>query len=926
MTTQSSQNVTHQLITNTNALNAKVDNLAATLEGLSLDDDLKQRIERQLAEIATQTSAGNSRRHEIKIKDLETYDGETKNLRSWLTAANLQIENKGVTGEEEKVKFIGGYLRGKAWNWFEPILRERETRNKREWSERAKRILGSYDEMKKAMNQVFGDVDERKTAAKKLQQLRQTKSVTEYITEFQTITSNLDWDDDALEDKFLEGLKNHVKNALIFFPTNPRNLEELFERAQKIDREYWNQRTTGPYVYGKEVSKRNRWEPRKVEQNRWEPRNYGPRGIKKDREGDVIMTGAKVSSEEARRKGLCYNCGRKGHLAKDCRQKKQKESETTDRQTRNPNVAIRMIRFNPGQVSDEDSKEEKNEGTENEREQVNVSSMFHDLSLEDFSTDESSNEEPVEDEEETIEEEENEDLERTKRIQKWRNDIERNKPEWTEFQPFTGPRSRLRRTIKKDLEFPGRLPEGRFSPEKAKGEISVPRIEKTVEKDDSQKARKSNERQLTFTERLAKMDFSNLTKENKPYWREFCNRRIANTEDELRVWIECERKLSYVCDCYGFDLNCWGMNVESWTRHTEHCAECRAWSNRSCVIPGHSAKSKNNILQDLGNRHQTHGIITNERGQTCCELGICIHEFIEHQEYDIPWWTCLNDNCKEHNYAKKVINTLPMVPRFVLLRDRKCPCLSRGCVCSLNRKHPFHGALLKADDCVIKTCNIHQKKEEKENELERLKERIEELTNEIKMLKAAKIGKTTMKEVVPQLKSKVMINRKEIEVTVDCGADVNYVNRKWCEQQRFQVKTQGYGWVKSYDGKWKNVPKQTTNIAFRMQGKYQRQIFKVLEETDEDLMVLGMPWLAYENPDIDWARRTIQLSNKASKDQGELTEHSDLRKMTSKTTKDNETLKESETEEKEYQKELKETQEKLPKEIKEFADVFCEKK
>ena len=128
------------------------------------------------------------------------------------------------------MKFIGGYLRGKAWNWFEPILRERETRNRREWSE------GSYDEMKKAMNQVFGDVDERKTAARKLQQLRQTKSVTEYITEFQTITSNLDWDDDALEDKFLEGLKNHVKNALIFFPTNPKNLEELSKEPENRPR------------------------------------------------------------------------------------------------------------------------------------------------------------------------------------------------------------------------------------------------------------------------------------------------------------------------------------------------------------------------------------------------------------------------------------------------------------------------------------------------------------------------------------------------------------------------------------------------------------------------------------------------------------------------------------------------------------------
>jgi hypothetical protein len=55
-TTQNSQNVTHQLITNTNALNTKVDNLAAALEGLTLNDDIKQHIDQQLADIIQQTT------------------------------------------------------------------------------------------------------------------------------------------------------------------------------------------------------------------------------------------------------------------------------------------------------------------------------------------------------------------------------------------------------------------------------------------------------------------------------------------------------------------------------------------------------------------------------------------------------------------------------------------------------------------------------------------------------------------------------------------------------------------------------------------------------------------------------------------------------------------------------------------------------
>jgi len=93
-----------------------------------------------------------------------------------------------------------------------------------------------YAEFKKALGQVFGEKNERQTAAEKLQRLRQTGTVTSYITEFQVITSSLDWDSEALEDKYLEGLKPEVRKALIYYPNEPENLEELFDRTQRIDK------------------------------------------------------------------------------------------------------------------------------------------------------------------------------------------------------------------------------------------------------------------------------------------------------------------------------------------------------------------------------------------------------------------------------------------------------------------------------------------------------------------------------------------------------------------------------------------------------------------------------------------------------------------------------------------------------------------
>jgi len=130
---------TQHLMNANNTLNRKVDQLAETLADLTLGDDLKEYVSSQLAGIRQE---GKTR--DYKVKDLKTFDGKKQKLRSWLTAANLQLVNKGIEGEERKVRFIGGYLEGLPWDWFEAILRESDERPRTEWSKRTTRILGSY--------------------------------------------------------------------------------------------------------------------------------------------------------------------------------------------------------------------------------------------------------------------------------------------------------------------------------------------------------------------------------------------------------------------------------------------------------------------------------------------------------------------------------------------------------------------------------------------------------------------------------------------------------------------------------------------------------------------------------------------------------------------------------------------------------------
>jgi hypothetical protein len=78
----------------------------------------------------------------------------------------------------------------------------------------------------------------------------------------------------------------------------------------------------------------------------------------------------------------------------------------------------------------------------------------------------------------------------------------------------------------------------------------------------------------------------------------------------------------------------------------------------------------------------------------------------------------------------------------------------------------------------------------------------------------------------------------------------------------------GWGWVKSYKGEKTRTKVLEANIKTRVQGRYSRTRFTVLEETGEDLLVLGDPWLAEHNPDIDWKKRTLKFRKRPERDEG----------------------------------------------------------
>jgi len=407
--------LTQQMATNLNALNRKMNDLTKSVEDLSIGDDIRQGFAQQIAGIQEQiqqeiAKATYHRPNNPRTRKIDPFDGKKQTLRSFLTAIELQMEDENVVTDYDKVKYVGRYLKDDPWEWFEPIARERN-RPRDEWSERAYRILNNYDAMVTAMKQVFGEMDEQRIAAQKMTKLRQVDSVRKYITEFQKIASSLKWHENALIDKFIEGLKISVREKLIYYSDEPQGLEELQERAQRIDREILNKQEwkyERTYHYG-------------------ERNNYfaGKNEAKRDRDGDTQMIGAKVDLDEARKDRLCFRCGKKGHQARTCQYKEQEWKPKGRRMT------ARMVRFERMPIIPEGDKSTQSDDVENGRndlgkEQPAVLATFEGPGSEDFSTESS---EQADEPEEPNSEEEKTTKWRQQRIVQWHENMQSIKRE-----------------------------------------------------------------------------------------------------------------------------------------------------------------------------------------------------------------------------------------------------------------------------------------------------------------------------------------------------------------------------------------------------------------------------------------------------------------------------------------------------------------
>ena len=237
-----------------------------------------------------------------RYQEPEWFDGTRAASRGFLNQCRLafMLQPNRFTNDRTKVGFMLSHLKGRALGWASPLIEKDDP------------ILADLEAFLTEFQRIFGDPDCKKNAARKLRTLRQGSSGTaEYAAEFLQLVADVNWNDEAQANQFYEGLSEEVKDELARFDA-PEATPELIQLSIRIDNRL-----------------RKRAESKKNKNNEpWRTQNATTLATGRDNAGDygpgpmIIDATRKTLTESERdarrRQGLCFYCGKRGHLVASC--------------------------------------------------------------------------------------------------------------------------------------------------------------------------------------------------------------------------------------------------------------------------------------------------------------------------------------------------------------------------------------------------------------------------------------------------------------------------------------------------------------------------------------------------------------------------------------------------------------------------------
>ena len=249
---------------------------------------------------------------EIKLYQPKPFTRKREDLKKFLQDTNLYllVNNKVYDTDVKKIVFVLSFMNeGDTASWKEQLLEDvmaLPTFN-----------LGTWDQFKKDLNDAFKLYDAPGDAWEEMKLIKMGNNmIKEHIAKFKMLVTTSDLNNSpAIVNYFCDSLSIPLHQKILNLENPPKTLKEWYNWAQKIDNNFWRmQHILGWGNDKKPVNHKKKKEERLGQWWTFQRKDPNTMDI------DAMTT---KQQKEAMKKGLCFGCGKQGHLSKDCLTKKR---------------------------------------------------------------------------------------------------------------------------------------------------------------------------------------------------------------------------------------------------------------------------------------------------------------------------------------------------------------------------------------------------------------------------------------------------------------------------------------------------------------------------------------------------------------------------------------------------------------------------